>query len=114
MNNGQHVSYRLRKGLENSRSGLEPDASLFPANSISVRLARVAPSSTLRSIGSVAYLILSLTDLQVSSTSGVSPNVGSIAVSCLDLSSIVSEELSNVCVPVSVFPLITWGKTREY
>ena len=86
-----------------------------PAGSISVRPARrTHSSSTLRSIRSVACLILSSTDLKVSSTSGVSPNMDSLSVSCLDLSSIVSEELSNVCVPVSISPLINWGKTRRY
>ena len=36
------ILYRLREGLESSRSRLEPDASLLPADSISVRLARSA------------------------------------------------------------------------
>ena len=109
------LSYRLRQGLEDSRLRLERDASLLPADSISVRLAnRAHSSSTLLSIRSVACLILPSTDLKVSSSAGVSPNVGSISVSCLNLSSIVSEELSSVCVPVSVSSLITWGKIRGY
>ena len=112
---GKGVSYRLCEGLESSWSRLELDASLLPADSISVRLAiRAHSSSTLWSIGSIGSLILPSTDIKVSSTSGVSLNEGSISVSYIGLSSIVSQELSNVCVPVSVSSLINWEKIRRY
>ena len=101
------MSYRLREGIEDSRLRVEPDASLLLADFISVRLAsRAQSSSTLLSIGSVVCLILSSTDLKVSSSAGVSSNAGFISVPFLNFSSKVSEELSSVCMPVSVSSLI--------
>ena len=107
------MSYSLREELEKSRFRLEPYASLLPADSTSVRLARRAQSpSTLSFVRSVGCLMFSSTDLKVSSWSGVSSNTSSTSVSWLNLSSIVPEELSNVCAPDSVSSLINWKNTR--
>ena len=73
------LSYWLRKGLEDSRLRLEPDALLLPADSISVWLARTAlSSSSLLSNRSVACLIFLSSDLKISPSVGASSNVGSL------------------------------------
>ena len=88
-----HLSCRLREGLADALSRLEPDASLFPADSISVQPANSAHNfSTRLRIGSVACLIRSSTDLMVKSSADVLVPCESISDSCLNLNSIVSEE----------------------
>ena len=109
------LSYRLREGLEYSRLRLEPDASLYLADSVSFRLTRRAhSSSTLLSIGPVSCLILSSTNLRVSWSVDVSSLVGSLSVSFRSRSSMVSEELSSVCLPVLVSSLVNREKSRRY
>ena len=89
------MSYRLREELEKSRMHLEPDASLFSADSVSFRLARREhSSSTHLSIGSVACLILLSIVFRVSSALDVSSVVGSMSISCRSFSSRAWEELS--------------------
>ena len=82
------------------------DASLFPADSNSVRPVNRAQKSSLRPrIESVACLIPSSTDLSVNSTANVSVPHGSTSGSCLSLKPIVTEELQSVWVSASV-PLL--------
>ena len=105
-----NMSCRLREWLIDSWFCLEPDAPLFRTDSISVLSAKRAYNGSTRvRIGSFPCLIRSSTDLRVSSSADDSVTGVSICGSCPNLSSIVSEELSCVWVPISVYLLINWG-----